>query len=117
LKKLFLLEQLCFQKFLIDLLDNGRMSPTLYSELPQFERKIFDKLSIKAGVDHDLGITGAGIDEDIKRFEILRGELMAGNDAPQVRDELRKYVLKFMNDGTIPKPQANQILYQLACVA
>lgn len=106
-----------FRDFMIDLLDNGRMSPTLYSELPSFERNIFDKLCIKAGVDRDLGIRGGYIGDDVKRFEILRGELIAGNDAPQVREELKRYVLRFLNDGTIPKKQCSQILYELACLA
>lgn len=48
-----------------------------------------------------------------QRFNILRGEIVAGNDSPTIIKELKTMLLKFMNDGRIPRRQANEILQEL----
>jgi hypothetical protein len=47
------------------------------------------------------------------RFNILRGEIIAGNDSPKIAKDLKILLLKFMNEGRIPKRQANEILQEL----
>jgi hypothetical protein len=47
------------------------------------------------------------------KFNILRGEIIAGNDSPKIAKELKALLLKFMNEGRIPKHQANEILQEL----
>jgi len=48
-----------------------------------------------------------------QRFNILRGELIAGNDSVTIIKELKTMLLKFMNEGRIPRRQANEILQEL----
>jgi hypothetical protein len=52
-------------------------------------------------------------EEESKRFEILRGEVISGNNNQQVMTELRKLVIKFMNTGKIRKNEGLNLLMQL----
>ena len=55
---------------------------------------------------------GEGEQEE-DRFNILRGEIIAGNDSPKIAKELKVMLMKFMNEGRIPRRQANEILQEL----
>jgi len=47
------------------------------------------------------------------RFNILRGEIIAGNDSPKIAKEFKVMLMKFVAEGRIPKRQANEILHEL----
>jgi hypothetical protein len=47
------------------------------------------------------------------RFNILRGQIIAGNDSPVIAKEFKLLLLKLMNSERIPKRQANEILQEL----
>jgi hypothetical protein len=47
------------------------------------------------------------------QFNILRGQIIAGNDSPVIAKEFKILLLKLMNSGRIPKRQANEILQEL----
>lgn len=55
---------------------------------------------------------GAGQAEE-DRFNILRGEIIAGNDNQKIAKEFKMLLLKFVNADRIPKRQANEILHEL----
>ena len=55
---------------------------------------------------------GEGEQEE-DRFNILRGEIIAGNDSPKIAKEFKVMLLKFVNEGRIPRRQANEILQEL----
>lgn len=55
---------------------------------------------------------GEGEQED-DRFNILRGEIIAGNDNAKIAKEFKVMLMKFMNEGRIPRRQANEILQEL----
>jgi hypothetical protein len=47
------------------------------------------------------------------RFNILRGEIIAGNDNPKIAKEFKVMLLKLVADGRIPRRQATEILHEL----
>jgi hypothetical protein len=53
-------------------------------------------------------------EEENKRFELLKGEYIAGNNSPKVISELRKLVVKLMSDGRIRKNQGVELLMELS---
>ena len=55
---------------------------------------------------------GEGEQED-DRFQILRGEIIAGNDNQKITKEFKAMLIKFVNEGRIPRRQANEILHEL----
>jgi hypothetical protein len=53
-------------------------------------------------------------DKDLHRFTILRGEIIAGNNNPKLVRDFKSMLVKFVDDGRIPRRQANEILIELA---
>jgi hypothetical protein len=53
-------------------------------------------------------------DQMVHKFTILKGELLAGNNSKQLLKEFKSMLIKFVEDGRIPKRQANEILIELA---
>jgi len=90
----------------------------------KFNQRLFDKMtepSDKRLVIKFVTTMGLPIDivdneaEDFdKNFEILKGEFTAGNDSPEIKRELRKYVMIAMKERRIPRSEAMMILYQLS---
>jgi len=106
-----------FRDFILDLLENGKPNGRVYIQIPTDERKYFEEMSIGAGVWNSLGLkrtTTSTDEEENKRFELLRGEYLAGNNNPKVISELRKLVVKMMNDGRIRKTQGVELLMELS---
>ena len=53
-------------------------------------------------------------DQMIHKFTVLKGELLAGNNNKQLLKEFKSMLIKFVEDGRIPRRQANEILVELA---
>jgi hypothetical protein len=47
------------------------------------------------------------------RFNILRGEIIAGNDNPKIAKEFKVMLMRYVAEGRIPRRQANEILHEL----
>lgn len=106
-----------FKDFLIDLMDTGKANSRTYDQVPTEERKLFERIATGAGIIHTLKLkkTITNQDaEDNKRFELLKGEYLAGNNSNAVMKELRRYVIKFMNEGKITKNTGLNFLMELA---
>lgn len=106
-----------FRDFILDLLDNGKPNARVYTQIPTDERKFFEEMSIGAGVWNSLGLkrtTTSNDEEENKRFELLKGEYMAGNNNPKVMSDLRRLIVKMMNDGRIRKNQGVELLMELS---
>jgi hypothetical protein len=106
-----------FKDFLIDLMENGKANARTYDQVPTDERKLFERIATGAGIIHTLKLkkTITNQDaEDNKRFELLKGEYLAGNNSNAVMKELRRYVIKFMNEGKITKNTGLNFLMELA---
>jgi hypothetical protein len=52
-------------------------------------------------------------DKDINRFDVLRGEIMSGNDSHQLIKEFKLLIMKLVNKDLLPKSQSREILYDL----
>jgi len=106
-----------FRDFVIDLLDNGKPNARVYTQICPQERKFFEEMSIGAGVWNGLGLkrtTTSTDEEENKRFELLKGEYIAGNNNPKVISELRRLVVKMISDGRIRKNQGIELLMELS---
>ena len=106
-----------FRDFIIDLLQNGKPNTRVYSQICPEERKYFEEMSIGAGLWNKFGLartTTSEEDNENKRFELLKGEYLAGNNNPKILTELRKLVVKMMNDGRIRKAEGLNLLMELS---
>ena len=64
----------------------------------------------------DVDVPEGNDKEDLDQFEILQGELIAGNDSPELVKKLKLVILKLMNKGRLPKGQARDILTDLVAL-
>ena len=52
--------------------------------------------------------------DELKRFDILKGEIGAGNDNKDLVKEFKVMLMKFVNQGRVPRRHAHEILTDLA---
>jgi len=105
-----------FRDFFLDTIENGKVNHKVFKTLEEDERKFFERISEKAGLFKGLGLIkqpNKEDEEEVNRFNILRGEYYAGNNSHQLLDELRKLIIKFIHNGRIEKNQGIQILSSL----
>ena len=105
-----------FKDFFLDCLDNGKINHKIFKTLDDEEKTLFEVVAEKAGLFKKFGLskkTNKDEEEDIRRFNILRGEYYAGNNSHQLLDELRKLIIKFIHNGRINKNEGISILATL----
>jgi hypothetical protein len=103
-------------RILKSILEEKKVNFKAVQELPQKEQLLLNTLLEKAKLNHQLGLAGIRdeeIERESKQFEMLRGQVLAGNNSPQLLKNLKTMVLKFMADGRMPKSQGNQILMEI----
>ena len=53
-------------------------------------------------------------DQDINQFEVMRGQIMAGNDSSKLHKDFKLLIMKMMKKKLLPKRQANELLFEMA---
>jgi hypothetical protein len=53
------------------------------------------------------------MDKELNHFEILKGEIIAGNDNPKLIKEFKAILIKFGREGRIPRREVNSILEEM----
>ena len=53
------------------------------------------------------------IDKEMTRFDILRGEIGAGNDNHEIIREFKSMLLKFIREGRIPRREGSEVMEEL----
>jgi hypothetical protein len=68
-------------------------------------------------------ITGGDIEvpnvesrEDLNKFEIMKGEILSGNDSKELVKEFKVLIIKLSNAGRLPKGQARELLMDLTAM-
>ena len=49
-----------------------------------------------------------------KNYELLKGQFMSGNNSPEIKNQLRKYIIEGMNEGKLNRGESMFLLYQLS---
>lgn len=70
------------------------------------QSQIIDRLSIPAPKKSEM-------DKDFNRFEILKGQIVSGNDNIELIKEFKILIMKLSNRKLIPKPQVRELLFDL----
>jgi hypothetical protein len=86
--------------------DLHRLSDEDRSHLSDLVRRCKVDVSVPEGSDKD----------DLHQFDILQGELGAGNDSPELIKKLKSVILRLMNKGRLPKSQGREILTDLVAL-
>ena len=105
-----------FKEFIIDVLDWGKVNQRHYDSLTEPEKSHFLKIARGAKVLNTLKFKTPVEDkeeEDIKRLQLLFGELNAGNDNPNMIKECKVLIKKYIANGRINKNKGLEMLMEL----
>jgi hypothetical protein len=105
-----------FKEFIIDILDSGRVNDRHYQSLTEPEQNHFLKAVRGAGIIDDLKLKTKNHDkeqEEIKRLELLLGEVNAGNDNAGILKEARTLIKKYVSNGRISRQKGLDMLLEL----
>jgi hypothetical protein len=100
---------------LLDYKDHGKFNISAYNELEKNWKTLLDHLLKQSGMDDTLGIRikEEQLPQLIDRYELLRGQILAGNDNTEVRKELRNVVLQLVKLNKLPLKQSYELLLEL----
>lgn len=110
-----------FISLLYDILENQKFNAQEYEGLEGYEKELFDKLitfckiprSEVQNLTRHKKITDKSRDQDIKRFNLLKGELLAGNDSNEVVKELKSLLIKLNGQKVITRSDYNTLMSNL----
>lgn len=106
-----------FKEMLLDLLYNKQMDKNDYDMLSDDEvgrlhavTKVC-RLPMREvlGKNNKRSIEAAG-DKDIKRFDVLKGEILAGNNSPDLIKELKMLLFKLNSAGVVSKENFDELM-------
>jgi hypothetical protein len=95
---------------------NGMPSFEELQSLDNDEKDYLYKIVKSSDLLEKLNIPTPSKDEDEKdthNFEIMKGQILAGNDNVELIKKFKVLLMKLMNRGKIPKSQAKDILLDL----
>jgi hypothetical protein len=105
-----------FSKLLLHLLETNKIDSNEYNKITDTERDIFELL-----ISGDITINKLShvrynkneIDELINRFNILKGELLIGNNNPDLLKELKITILRLVNYNILSMKEIIPLLEQI----
>ena len=106
-----------FKDFILETLEKKSVNERALKKLPNHEVSYFERAVAGAGLLETFKMKRSNTDEekkDLDRFNILRGELIAGNNSDKLVKELRSLIVKFLNTGRIHKAEGMNLLQELS---
>ena len=101
---------------LIGILDNGKPEYSEMEELSDEDKQTLCSISSITKLGSKLSLPTPNKSKNEKeehRFLVLKGQILAGNDSPQIVKELKTLLMKFMNDRRLSKTEVLSILETL----
>ena len=99
-------------KTLIEDVLKDKYNERLFQQLNPNDKRVFKRF-VK-GVKIDIPISDDLDRQFQKDYQILKGEFESGNDSPEIRKALKKYVLEGLAENRINKHESYFLLYQLS---
>jgi hypothetical protein len=109
-----------YTNFLIDFIERKSVNNKLLNLLPNLEQMHFKNLLRESGLSNEFKVkTNADSEEknDHERFEILQGEIIAGQNNPKVINEFKDILQKFSQTGKLTKMQVKNAMNVLKNVS
>jgi hypothetical protein len=106
-----------FHELLTNLFETKKLDKRLLKELDPEEQRSAEVLLVKSGVGRGFGIkeiTPSNEEQKkIKRFEIVKGSYLAGNNSKDVIHELRSLIIHFVETGHLSRKEGLRSLMEL----
>lgn len=105
-----------FKEFVLDIMNTGGVNQKHYNSLTEPEKTYFHKIVKGAGLSNTLKFKADDkIDDkkDVKRLDILVGQIVAGNDNDKVLKEAKELIRKCVENGSITRHRGMDLLFQI----
>jgi hypothetical protein len=106
-----------FHELLTNLFETKKLDKRLMKELDPEEQRAAEVLLVKSGVGRGFGIkeiTPTNEEQKkIKRFEVVKGSYLAGNNSKDVIHELRSLIIHFVTTGHLSRKEGLRSLVEL----
>lgn len=86
------------------------------SNLSEDEKNYLHTVSSKAGIMDKLSVptpSKDSMEQDIHSFEVMKGEILAGNDSSVLIKKFKLLLLKLSKNGSLPKRECQEIMEDL----
>lgn len=86
------------------------------SKLSEPEKAYLHKVAKKSNILDKFDIPAPSkdaLEKDIHQFEVMKGEILAGNDSKELIQKFKAHILKLSKNGTLPKREVQEILQDL----
>lgn len=86
------------------------------SNLSEDEKEYLHKVSSKAGIMDKLSVPTPSKDtmeQDVHQFNVMKGEILAGNDSSVLIKKFKLLLLKLSKNGSLPKRECQEIMEDL----
>jgi len=91
-----------------DIIDN-HFNETLFQKLNETDKRVIKRFIKATKLPLDINDT-----DFQKRFEILKGEFESGNNSPELKAQLRPFIIEAMKENLITKNDGLLLLYHLS---
>jgi hypothetical protein len=108
-----------YKEFIMDTLENGKPNERNFNKLEDEEQRHFERVVLGAGLIDIFKLKRNHTERERKeaeRFNLLRGEILAGNNSESVSKELRSLIVRFMNEGRIHQREGTTMLMELSSI-
>jgi len=98
------------------MIGGGTPSYNELSGLSEPEKVYLHKLTTKANIVDKFSIPAPDKDQqekDIHQFEVMKGEIMAGNDSKDLIKKFKVHLIKLSKMGSLPKKEVSEIMEEL----
>lgn len=86
------------------------------SNLSEDEKEYLHKVSSKAGIMDKLSVptpSKDSMEQDVHQFNVMKGEILAGNDSYVLIKKFKLLLLKLSKNGSLPKRECQEIMEDL----
>ena len=100
-----------------NILGGGMPTTDDLDKLTEDEKNYLHKLSKQSNIIDKLSIPTPNkkqLDKDINQFEIMKGQILSGNDNTDYIKKFKLLIVKLINQELLPKNQGQEILIELA---
>jgi hypothetical protein len=109
----------------LDILNDNKFNEGDYKKLDDNEKKIFDDVlyitQVQAGSSISMLRRHKKYDDDeintkLKRFNLLKGQILAGNDNREIIKELKKLIIYLKSKNILHNADIGTLLYYIVCI-
>mgnify|MGYP006266681159 CR=1 FL=1 len=97
---------------IIENIESNKIDYSLYELLDNDEKELIDTLLSDSKIKHNR-YNQSDINELVRQYNIIKGELLIGNDNPELLKQLKIIIIRLVNLGILTMREITPLLHEL----